>query len=243
MKRKVSAVALAAVLLPSAAFAQADLRAKARSVFEPIPSVLPAVKNNAVTHEKVELGRMLFFDPRLSRSQVISCNSCHNLGTGGADNIPTSIGHGWQRGPRNAPTVLNSVLNIAQFWDGRAEDLKAQAKGPIQASVEMNNTPDRVVAVLKSIPEYQQRFKTAFPNEPDPVSFDNVAKAIEAFEATLLTRNAPFDRYLEGNADALSAQQKQGLQLFIERGCAGWHNGINIGGGDYRRFGEVERPE
>ncbi|OWK19856.1 hypothetical protein AJ88_38040 [Mesorhizobium amorphae CCBAU 01583] len=112
----------------------------------------PAVANNPITPEKIALGKALFFDPRVSASGVLSCNSCHNLATGGDDNLETSIGHGWQKGPRNAPTVLNAVFNIAQFWDGRAEDLKAQAKGPIQAGIEMANTPGQVIATLKSMP-------------------------------------------------------------------------------------------
>ena len=185
---------------------------------------------------------MLYFDPRLSSSQLISCNTCHNLGMGGDDNLETSLGHGWAKGPRNAPTVLNSVFNVAQFWDGRAKDLKEQAKGPVQNPVEMNHTPEAVVATLKSMPEYVEMFRKAFPKDKDPVTFDNMAKAIEAFEATLLTPDAPFDRYLKGDEKALSEQQKKGLALFIDKGCAGCHNGVNIGGHDYFPFGVVEKP-
>lgn len=172
---------------------------------------------------------------------MFSCNSCHNLGTGGDDNLETSIGHGWQKGPRNAPTVLNSVLNQAQFWDGRAEDLKAQAKGPVQAGVEMANTPDAVVITLKSMPQYSEWFEQAFPGEADPVTFDNMAKAIEAYEATLITP-APFDAYLNGDENALTADQKEGLALFMGKGCAACHNGVNVGGHGYYPFGVVERP-
>lgn len=246
MKFPVSTALATALILSGVmsgtAYAQADLREKAKQHFEVIPSIIPAIKNNAVTREKVELGKMLFFDPRLSGSQFLSCNSCHNLAMGGDDNIPTSIGHGWQKGPRNAPTVLNAVLNEAQFWDGRAEDLKAQAKGPIQASVEMNNTPARVVEVLKSMPEYVTRFQSAFPNEKDPVTFDNVAMAIEAFEATLITPASPLDQFMEGNDNALSADQKKGLDLFIDKGCSACHNGANVGGHGYYPFGVVEKP-
>ena len=117
--------------------------AKATEAFKPLPSTIPSVKDNPITPEKIALGKALFFDTRMSASGVFSCNSCHNLATGGDDNLETSIGHGWQKGPRNAPTALNAVLNEAQFWDGRAEDLKAQAKGPVQAGVEMANTPTR----------------------------------------------------------------------------------------------------
>ena len=185
---------------------------------------------------------MLYFDPRLSASNLISCNTCHNLGTGGVDLQETSVGHGWQKGPRNAPTVLNAVFNIAQFWDGRAKDLEEQAKGPVQASVEMSNNPERLVATLNSMPQYVVLFKKAFPNDNSPVTFDNTAKAIEAFEATLLTPNSRFDKYLKGDAGALNAQEKEGLKLFMEKGCAGCHNGVNVGGSGYFPFGVVERP-
>ncbi|MFD2649452.1 cytochrome-c peroxidase [Devosia albogilva] len=219
-----------------------ELHQLANELFEPIPSMVPAVEGNAVTREKVELGRMLWFDPRLSASGVLSCNSCHNLAMGGDDNLETSIGHGWQRGPRNSPTVFNAVFNVAQFWDGRAEDLRTQATGPIQAAVEMAATPELVLSVLNSMPEYQERFALAFPGEDEPLTFDNVARAIEAFEATLITPASRFDQYLEGNLNILSDEEKEGLQLFIDTGCAGCHAGVNLGGQDYFPFGVVERP-
>ena len=240
--RKFLSAAAVVVLASSPAFADDDLMKAAKQLFKPIPSVMPAVKENAVTHEKIELGKMLFFDPRLSASEIISCNTCHNLGTGGVDAGPTSVGHGWQKGPRRAPTVYNAVFNVAQFWDGRAADLKAQAKGPVQASVEMNATPDHVIKTLNSMDDYVIMFKKAFPNEASPVNFDNFAKAIEAFEATLITPAAPFDQYLEGDANALNEQQKAGLKLFMDKGCSSCHNGINIGGQDYFPFGVVEKP-
>ncbi|MGB8273960.1 MAG: cytochrome-c peroxidase [Alphaproteobacteria bacterium] len=242
MKKTIGIGALLLVVAASSAFAEDTLMMKAREQFKPIPSVVPAVKDNAVTHEKVELGKLLFFDPRLSASEIISCNTCHNLGTGGVDAGPTSVGHAWQKGPRRAPTVYNAVFNVAQFWDGRAADLKAQAKGPVQASVEMNATPDHVIKTLSSMPDYVELFRKAFPNEASPVTFDNFAKAIEAFEATLITPAAPFDQYLEGNANALNAQEKAGLALFLDKGCASCHNGINVGGQAYFPFGVVEKP-
>ncbi len=220
-----------------------ELLEKARRLFKPIPTTPPELKGNPITPEKVELGKMLYFDPRLSRSGLISCNTCHNLGMGGMDFQETSVGHGWQKGPRNAPTVLNAVFNIAQFWDGRAPDLKSQAKGPVQASVEMNNTPERVVETLKSMPGYVEMFKKAFPGEEDPVTFDNMAKAIEAFEATLITPDSRFDRYLKGDEGALTAREKEGLRLFIDKGCAGCHGGLNMGGQGYFPFGVVKRPD
>src|SRR5208337_2820528 len=185
--------ALAMAVAPASA--EDDLMTKAKENFKPIPSMVPAVKDNAVTHEKVELGKLLFFDPRLSASEIISCNTCHNLATGGVDAGPTSVGHGWQKGPRRAPTVYNAVFNLAQFWDGRAADLKAQAKGPVQASVEMNATPDHVVKVLSSMQAYVEMFQKAFPNEASPITFDNFARSVEAFEATLITPASRFDQY------------------------------------------------
>lgn len=235
-------VAAIAILVSSQAGAEDDLMKAARRTFRPIPSVVPAVKANPVTHKKIELGKMLFFDPRISASGIISCNTCHNLGTGGVDAGPTSVGHGWQLGPRRAPTVYNAVFNVAQFWDGRAPDLKAQAKGPVQASAEMNATPEHVINTLSSMSDYVIMFKMAFPDEASPVTFDNFARAIEAFEAILITPAAPFDQYLEGNANALNDQQKAGLKLFVETGCSSCHNGINVGGQDFFPFGAVERP-
>lgn len=208
----------------------------------PLPADPPELAGNRITEDKVELGKMLFFEPRLSRSWLISCNTCHNLALGGVDLLATSVGHGWQQGPRNSPTVLNAVFNVAQFWDGRAEDLKEQAMGPVQAAVEMGNTPDRVVQTLQSIPEYVRLFKEAFPGEEDPVTFENMARAIEAFEATLLTPDSPFDRYLGGDEDALDRTELEGLGLFTGKGCTACHGGSNVGGGGYFPFGLVEKP-
>ncbi len=233
---------LSLALLATSAFvspAVADeLMQAAQDIFRPLPSTVPAVADNPITDDKIALGKALYFDPRLSASGVFSCYSCHNLATGGDDNLETSIGHGWQKGPRNAPTVLNAVFNEAQFWDGRAADLAAQAKGPIQAGVEMANTPEQVVDTLTSMPQYVSMFEANFD---DGVTFDNMAKAIEAFEATLLTP-APFDAYLNGNAAALSDDQQAGLALFIDKGCTACHAGINVGGEGYFPFGLIERP-
>src|SRR5690606_34269476 len=188
------------------------------------------------------LGKLLFFDPRMSSSQLISCQTCHNVGMGGTDALPTSIGHGWQKGPRNSPTMLNAIFNAAQFWDGRAGDLAEQAKGPVQAGVGMSNTPEVVVQTLNSMPEYVDAFKAAFPGEADPVTFDNFAAAIEQFEATLITPNSAFDRYLAGDDAAMDDQEKRGLQAFIETGCTACHYGVNFGGQDYHPFGLIAKP-
>jgi cytochrome c peroxidase len=224
------------------ASAQDALMQEAQDLFKPIPTVPPAIEGNPATAEKVELGKMLYFEPRLSESHTITCNSCHIVGLGGVDMLETSVGHRWQRGGRNAPTVLNSVFNTAQFWDGRAKDLAAQAGGPMVNPVEMASSRHHIVEQLKSIPGYVDKFAQAFPADKDPISVDNATKAIGVFEATLITPNAPFDRYIEGNADALTQKQKDGLRLFIDKGCSGCHNGINIGGGMYAPFGVVEKP-
>jgi cytochrome c peroxidase len=225
-----------------AASAGDDLMQKAQSLFKPIPTEPPALQGNPATPEKVDLGKMLFFEPRLSTSWLVSCNTCHNLGLAGVDLLETSIGHGWQKGPRNSPTVLNAVFDVAQFWDGRAPDLEQQAKGPMQATVEMNSTPERVVRTLKSMPEYVERFRKAFPGDAEPVTFDNTAKAIAVFEATLITPGARFDRYLRGDEQALTPEEKHGLQMFIDKGCSACHGGINVGGNGYYPFGVVQKP-
>ena len=209
----------------------------ARQYFKPLPKVAEN-PNNPVTPEKVKLGKMLYYDPRLSRSGLISCNTCHNLARYGVDNLPTSIGHRWAIGPRNAPTVYNAAIHIAQFWDGRAKDVEEQALGPIVNPIEMANTKENVVKTLKSIPEYVKLFKKAFPNEKDPVKYENIGKAIGAFERTLMTPSR-FDEFLKGNTKALTEQEKRGLKAFIEVGCAGCHNGAGVGGHMYAKFGAI----
>lgn len=226
----------------AAAVAEDALMQEAQDLFEPIPQKPPAVDGITVTPAMVELGKALYFDPRLSASHNISCNTCHQVGLGGVDVMPTSIGHKSQHGSRNAPTVLNSVYNTAQFWDGRAADLKEQAGGPIQNPVEMAITPKHAIEMLKGIPGYAPLFEDAFPGEKDPITMANVETAIAAFEVTLITPNAPFDKYLRGDASALTAEQKDGLRLFIDSGCAACHSGINVGGGMYAPFGVVEKP-
>ena len=219
-----------------------DVLNVAKNIFQPVPTSVPTVKDNAYSDAKSELGKMLFFDPRLSKGGTISCNTCHNLSMGGDDNLPTSVGHNWQKGPRNSPTVLNAVFNAAQFWDGRAADLKEQAKGPIQAGVEMANHPPVVVETLKSIPAYVARFQAAFPGEADPVTFDNVARAIEIYETTLITPGSRFDQYLQGQTAALNDLERAGLRTFIMKGCVACHSGVNLGGQNYFPFGVVKKP-
>ncbi len=239
MRHFISTLFISACMVSAAG--ASELRDTALEYFKPLPSTIPSVKDNPITPEKITLGKALFFDPRLSASGVFSCYSCHNLATGGDDNLETSIGHGWQKGPRNSPTVLNAVLNEAQFWDGRAEDLKAQAKGPIQAGVEMANTPETVVATLRSMPQYTEWFAAAFAEDAEPISFDNMAKAIEAFEATLITPSA-FDAFLNGDDQAITPEAARGLALFVDKGCVSCHSGVNLGGQGYYPFGLIEKP-
>jgi cytochrome c peroxidase len=202
---------------------------------EPIQPIQPAKQINL---GMVELGKKLYFDPRLSKSGFISCNSCHNLSMGGTDNIPTSIGDHWQQGPINAPTVLNSSLNVAQFWDGRAADLKAQAGGPIANPGEMGFTHTLAVGVLESIPAYVREFKTVFGK--DKIDIDQVTDAIAEFEKTLVTPNSRFDQYLLGKQDALTADEMAGYKLFKDSGCVACHNGPAVGGNSFQKMGIVE---
>jgi cytochrome c peroxidase len=219
-----------------------ELMQQAQELFKPIPLEAPALPGNPATPEKIALGKMLYFEPRLSVAHNISCNTCHQVGLGGVDARSFSIGHKWQQGGRNAPTVLNAVFNTAQFWDGRAADLKEQAGGPIANPIEMGITKDHAVEMLKAIPGYVEAFKKAYPKDADPINYGNIEAAIAVFEATLITPNAPFDKYLRGDAKALDAKQKEGLKLFVENGCSTCHNGINVGGGMYAPFGVVQKP-
>jgi cytochrome c peroxidase len=202
---------------------------------EPIEPIAPVKEINLA---QVELGRKLFFDRRLSKSGFLACNSCHNLSMGGTDNIKTSIGHNWQQGPINAPTVLNSSMNFAQFWDGRAADLKEQAGGPIASQMEMAFTHTLVIEVLVSIPQYVIEFKQVF--DTNNINIDHVTQAIAEFEKTLVTPNSRFDQWLLGNGDALTEDEVAGYQLFKQSGCIICHNGAAVGGNSFQKMGVIE---
>ncbi len=202
--------------------------------------VLPAVAENPenpMNAEKVLLGKMLFYDTKLSNKGNNSCNSCHNLSTYGVDNLPTSPGDEGISGKRNSPTVLNAALHMAQFWDGRAKDVEEQAGGPVLNPGEMA-MPDEesVVKRISEVKEYRELFAKAFPNEENPIQYKNMQKAIGAFERTLLTPS-PFDEFLATNTEALSASEQQGLRAFMETGCTACHSGAVIGGNMYQKFG------
>jgi cytochrome c peroxidase len=203
---------------------------------EPITPIAPAKVTDTAL---VELGKKLYFDPRLSKSGFISCNSCHNLSMGGTDNLKTSIGHNWQQGPINSPTVLNASMNIAQFWDGRAADLKEQAGGPIANPGEMASTHALAIDVLRSIPAYVAEFKSAFRSGDDRINIDKVTTAIAAFEETLVTPNSRFDLWLKGDKTAISKQELAGYELFRDSGCVACHNGAAVGGNSFQKMGLV----
>ncbi|HRH80102.1 MAG TPA: cytochrome-c peroxidase [Thiobacillaceae bacterium] len=220
------------VAIMSVVAASAWTLGRAAEPIQPIKAIKP--KNPAM----VELGKKLYFDPRLSLSGFISCNSCHNLSMGGTDNLQTSIGHNWQQGPINAPTVLNSSMNLAQFWDGRAADLKAQAGGPIANPGEMAFTHELAVGVLNSIPAYKAEFKKVFGK--DTANIDMVTDAIAAFEETLVTPDSRFDKWLKGDKKALTAQEKAGYELFKNSGCTACHYGPAVGGSSFQKMGLVK---
>ena len=191
--------------------------------------------NNPMTKEKIALGKRLFFDNRLSRDKTLNCASCHILNEGGDDNRPTAIGYHGRVNPShlNSPTVLNSALAKAEFWDGRAKDVEAQAGGPIQAPFEMNMTPKEVEERLNSDKELVDEFKKVFKEEK--ITFENVKNAIGAYERTLLTRGA-YDRFLDGDNSAISPKAKRGMTIFMTKGCKGCHVGMSVGGQSMQHF-------
>jgi len=208
-------------------------------LFQPLPDAMPSA-TNPITEGKITLGRMLYYEPRLSKSQEISCNSCHMLNKYGVDGQSTSDGHKGQVGERNAPTVYNAAGHFVQFWDGRASDVEAQAKGPVTNPVEMAMPSEKqVIVVLKSMPEYVEAFKRAFPEDKDPVTYENMAKAIGAFERKLVTPSR-WDRFLRGDQNALTNEEKAGFNTYMETGCQACHSGAYLGGDLYQRLGVVK---
>lgn len=198
----------------------------------------PDVHAVRTTPAMVDLGRMLFHEARLSAGHGLSCNSCHDLASYGVDGSSTSTGHGGQLGSRNAPTVFNASQHFALFWDGRAATVEEQATGPMLNPAEMAGTEVRILATLNSMPEYGAAFSLAFPSERTPVSMTNVARAVGAFERQLSTRSA-WDDYLEGNVEALTVEQEQGLATFLQVGCVTCHTGPEVGASLFQRLGAV----
>ena len=188
----------------------------------------------------IDLGRMLYYEPRLSINGNMSCNTCHGLNNYGMDGLRFSFGHSGNPVGRNAPTVYNAALHVTQFWDGRAADVEEQAKGPILAGGEMGMpSAEFVVDVLKSVPDYLPYFEAAFPDDPDPITYDHVGQAIGAFERRLLTPGR-FDKFLAGDETALTEREQAGLLLFIQTGCTACHSGPALGGRMYAKLGAQE---
>jgi cytochrome c peroxidase len=226
--------------VPAASVPPASAVDKAQLVaFAPLPTSVPSAAG-AANAELILLGRMLYFEPRLSKSQELSCNSCHDLATYGVDHQPTSDGHKGQKGDRNAPTVYNAAAHFVQFWDGRAPDVEAQAKGPVLNPVEMAMPGEaRVVSVLKSMPAYVDLFQKAFPIDKQPITYDNMAKAIGAFERNLMTPSR-WDALLNGDQSALTPEEVVGLKTFLDTGCQACHNGALLGGTSYQKLGAAK---
>ncbi|MDR3700982.1 MAG: cytochrome c peroxidase [Candidatus Sulfopaludibacter sp.] len=204
--------------------------------FAALPAA-PAVLADNPMAAKIELGRMLYYDARLSKGQTVSCNSCHRLSEYGVDGQPTSEGHAGQRGTRNSPTVYNAALQFVQFWDGRAPDVEKQAGGPMLNPVEMAMPSEMaVVAVLKSMPGYLAAFRKAFPGDKDPVTFAHAVEAIGGFERGLITPSR-WDRFLQGDQAALTAEEKSGFNHFLAAGCDTCHSGVLLGGNAFQKLG------
>ncbi|HKU20482.1 MAG TPA: cytochrome c peroxidase [Terriglobales bacterium] len=216
-----------------------QVNAEALKLFGPLPAVMGSPDNPA-TDAKVKLGRILYYDPRLSANQKISCNTCHPLDAYGAESEPVSTGHKNQKGTRNAPTVYNAAGHFVQFWDGRAPTVEEQAKGPITNPVEMA-MPSKAVAVqvIQSMPEYVALFKSAFPEEKDPITYNNMALAIGAFERGLVTPSR-WDAFLQGDSSALTEAEKAGFNTFAANGCQWCHYGPYVGGAAYQKLGVMK---
>jgi cytochrome c peroxidase len=238
-RRVWAVITLALVLPPTLAAADPDLRAQARALFEPLPRAM-TTPDNPLTPDKVALGRMLFFEPRVSADGTVSCSRCHLPQLYGTDGLPTSIGAEHRVNPRNAPTVLNAALQFVEHWRGDRASVEDQAQKALIGPPSFGNPSyEAAMARLKAIPGYAGLFARAFPGPQDPVTPENWAKAIGAYERTLVTP-APFDAWLAGADAALTADARAGLQEFIQAGCAACHRGVGVGGGLFQKFGVVE---
>ena len=233
---------LALVALATPALAADPLRDQAKELFQSIPTEPPTLPGNAATPAKLDLGRMLYFEPRLSQSHNISCNTCHLVGMGGADGRPTSLGHNWQLGGRNAPTVFNAVFNTAQFWDGRAADLEAAGGWADRQPGRDGHHQGARGRPAEGHPGLCRRIQGGLPRRCRPDHLCQHRGRHRGVRGHVDHARRPFDRWLAGDDCALDAAQKQGLSTFIEKGCSNCHNGINIGGGMYAPFGVVQKP-
>lgn len=228
--------------VPAQAASRVEVQQRAKALFGVLTPEATS-PDNPITPEKLELGRRLWYEQRISISNKLSCDSCHGLATFGVDNEPTSLGHEGQRGARNSPTVYNAAWQVAQFWDGRAATVEEQAKGPVLNPIEMGMpSAGVVVRVLKSIPGYAPLFAAAFPGEADPITYENFAKAVGAFERRLATPSR-FDDFIGGQLDALSDAEVEGLAKFIDTGCTTCHMGPPVGGLMFQKLGLVHPYE
>ena len=215
--------------------AENELLQKAQALFKVLPNEA-AKHDNELTESKIKLGKILYYDNRLSMDETQSCNTCHNIATYGVDNLATSPGDNGIPGTRNSPTVFNAALKGAQFWDGRNADVEEQAGGPILNPAEMAIPNEQfLIDRLKGVDIYTNLFSNAFPGEEDPLTYKNIRYAIAAFERTLLTPSA-FDEFLSSNVDALSDHQKKGLKTFMDMGCIACHTGPLLGGNMLQKF-------
>ncbi len=213
-----------------------QLLKNAKSIFKPIQIIHKS--DNPVNDVKVKLGKILYHDTRISKDGNISCSSCHGLTTYGVDNKPFSPGDTGELGGRNSPTSFNAANNFVQFWDGRAKDVEEQAGGPVLNPVE-HNIPSESFLInrLSKIKGYQKLFKEAFPGGGNPITFDNFKKAIGSFEREKLITPSRFDKFLNGNITALTKKEREGLQTFIDFKCTDCHQGSNVGGTMFQKFG------
>lgn len=217
----------------------ARLLKDAREHFQPLPKTM-ATEQFPTPPERVALGRMLFFDPRISADGTVSCSRCHLSALYATDGLPKAIGAHGKGNPRNSPTVLNAALQFHSHWRGDRENVEDQAKQALVGPASFGD-PDYATAMarIRSIPGYEDLFRKAFPDEHDLVTPDHWARAIGAFERTLVTPSR-FDAFLHGDAKALSPAEQAGLRAFIDTGCAGCHDGAGVGGGSFQKFGVVE---
>jgi len=233
MKKSLAIMTLSIMLSMGSSFAFAD-----KSGYL-LPDVVPAPKDNQTTPERVKLGKSLFFDPRLSESNWISCGTCHNPGLGWSDGLPTAIGNGMHSIPRATPTILNTGYNKFQMWDGRARTLEEQAVGPIQAGGEMNQDMGELLVELNAIEGYRQMFEIAYPGEG--ITEDTIGKALAAFQRTVVTTDSPFDLWIKGDEGAVSESAKQGFEVFEGKArCALCHSDFNFTDDGFHNLGLTE---
>lgn len=237
-----SAASGAPAVSDASAWDDKQLLKQAQAIFKPLPTLEESRKLHPFTDEQVQLGKQLWYEPRLSLADDISCNTCHVLTTYGVDGKPTSPGHKGALGERNSPTALNAFLLDTQFWDARAKDVEEQAKGPLINPIEMA-MPDHAAVEKKiaAIDGYSEQFKKHYADKGGKASIDNIAHAIGAFERTLITPSR-WDKYLQGDSDALNEQEQRGVKAFIGNGCVACHSGVNLGGDSMQKFGVAKGP-